>query len=109
MAKLYTCGAVEGLEKQINEAGGRVYELEPGVLGYGLSVMYAKGYRIAVVKEIPQNEWSSAHSIRFYEKIPEKYGKAIYEKFGDMLPGYIPPGIDGMRKFLSKTLLPPQY
>lgn len=107
---LYTCTAVEELMKQYENSGDDyvIYTLEEGTLGYGLMVMTAPGYKTAIVQERYLNEWSSAHSIRFYNTCPTKYAEMVYKKFGDILPGYYPPGIDGLSKKLGKLLLPPQ-
>ena len=107
MATLYTCNAVETLEKQYQKIDGyTIYTLEEGVLGYGLMVLTAPGYKTAIVTEEYLNCWSSAHKIRMYSKCPEKYAAMVYEKFGDILPGYCPKGIDGMRRFLTDKLMP---
>lgn len=68
--------------------------------------MTAPGYKTAVVTEVYLNEWSSAHKVRFYNECPAKYAQAVYDKFGDIMPGFYPPGIEGTRKFLTDKLMP---
>lgn len=106
MATLYTCNAVETLEKQYQKIDGyTIYTLEEGVLGYGLMVLTAPGYKTAIVSEQYMNEWSSAHKVRMYNRCPEKYAKMVYDKFGDILPGYHPKN-ETMSEYLGRKLLP---
>lgn len=71
------CSDVEKLMQVYIERGGEVIELVPGVLGYGLTVLQGEGLKTCVVKEIYLNEWSSTHTLRFYNECPKKYAKAI--------------------------------
>ena len=67
---------IERLRKRYWELGGTVYEeAEPGTLGWGTTIMAADGYKTAVIRERPLNEWSCWHSIRFYNSrtLPRKY------------------------------------
>lgn len=106
MATLYTCKAIESLEKQYTQKDGYViYTLDEGCLGYGLMVMTAPGFKTAIVTETALNEWSSAHKVRFYDKCPEKYAKMVCDKFGDILPGYSPKG-ETISQYLGRKLLP---
>lgn len=76
---LKTC---EGLiEAYCKIPGGEYHTLQEGVLGLGLCVCRAPGRKVAVIREIPLNEWTSTHTVRFYEKMPEKYRREI-EKCG---------------------------
>ena len=77
MARLYTSSAVQELANKYAEVGGEVFEIEEGVLGWGLTVMMAEGYKTAVVKEVPLSAWSSAHTVRMYNRTPRKYLEAI--------------------------------
>lgn len=105
MSNLYTCEAVQNLCGKYMDLGGICYTIEEGCLGYGTVVCVADGYKTAIVREEYLNEWSSAHKIRFYNKCPAKYAAAVYEKFGDCLPGFYPEGIDGLRKYLTDKLM----
>ena len=77
--KLYTLSACENLIQKYLEIGGDVVTLVEGTLGLGLTVCYCEGYKTAVITEIPLNCWESAHSVRMYNKMPEKYQKMIDE------------------------------
>lgn len=78
---LYTCGAVEKLTQRYYEKGGEVIEVEPGSLGYGLTIMYGQGLKTTVVKEVYINAWSSGHKIRMYKKMPAKYKKMLHDYY----------------------------
>lgn len=69
----YGCDAIEKLSAAYAEKGGFCNVLQEGTLGYGIMVLSAPGYKSAVVKEVPLNCWSSAHTVRFYNVLPKKY------------------------------------
>ena len=108
MAKLYTCSAVSELIEQYEKINGTCYTLEEGTLGYGLMVCAKRGYKTAIVTEKYINSQTCAHSIRLYEECPEKYARAVYEKFGDILPGFElePWACKDIAEYLGKVLLP---
>lgn len=81
--KKYTCTAVADLIDKYMERNGIAYELIPGTLGYGLTVCVAEGCRTAIIREQYLNQWSSAHTVRFYNRIPLKYANMITERFPD--------------------------
>lgn len=60
--------------------GGQVEFIEEGVLGLGLRICHGDGLKIAVIREVPRNEWTSWHTIRMYNKMPKKYAKMIERK-----------------------------
>lgn len=70
---LYTCSAVENLISRYVENGGEIVTVQEGVLGYGLTICYGDGLKTAIITEVCLNEWSSAHKIRLYNKMPKKY------------------------------------
>lgn len=70
---LYSLQAVENLIEKYIENGGEIITLEEGVLGYGKTLLIGDGLKSVVITEIPLNCWSSAHSIRMYNKLPKKY------------------------------------
>lgn len=76
---LYTCNAVSNLIDRYTEAGGEVITISEGVLGYGTMILQGEGLKSAVIQEIALNEWSSAHKIRMYNELPQKWIKAIEE------------------------------
>ena len=78
--KLYT-GILE-LEQKYLELGGESITVKEGCLGWGVTVFVASGYKSAVVTEVPLNCWSSAHKVRFYNRLPKKYAEAIKKKKG---------------------------
>lgn len=59
---------------------GLVEIIEEGTLGYGFIIMHGTGLKTSIVKEVYLNEWSSAHTIRMYNKMPKKY-KQILEDY----------------------------
>lgn len=77
MAKLYSCTAVENLMNRYKDKGGEITEIEEGCLGYGFIILYGPGLKTAVIKEVYINEWSSAHTVRLYNKMPKKYEKML--------------------------------
>lgn len=83
MQKTYGCDQVQKLVNAYMEKGGIAYELEPGTLGYGLTVCIASGCKTAVIREQYENMWSSTHTIRFYNRIPLKYANMITDRFPD--------------------------
>lgn len=76
-SKLYDRNAVEKLFDKYIKQGGEVTILDEGSLVYGLVVCHGDGLKTAVIKEVYLNEWISASSVRFYNKIPSKYQKMI--------------------------------
>lgn len=74
---LYTCTQVQNIiDKYINH-GGQVEEIEPGCLGYGLTICHGDGLKTCIIREQYLNEWSSGHTMRFYNKTPAKYKTMI--------------------------------
>ena len=82
-ATLYTLGAVEQTINNWVEAGGEISTVEEGVLGYGLTICHGDGLRTAIIKEVPLNCWSSAHTIRIYSKMPKKYQAMLENMEGE--------------------------
>lgn len=81
MAKRYvTIHCIEDLMRKYRKLGGKVCdEAVPGSLGYGTTIMTAPGYKSAVVQEHYENEWSSCHTLRFYNVLPKKYQQLVDE------------------------------
>lgn len=77
MTTMYTLGACEDIINQYIDAGGEVYTIEEGVLGLGLVVCFGEGLKTCIIQERYLNEWSSGHTIRFYNKMPQKYAAMI--------------------------------
>ena len=76
-ATLYTLEAVEQIINNWIEAGGQIDTVEEGTLGWGLTICHGEGLKTAIITEVPLNEWSSAHTIRVYKKMPKKYRQML--------------------------------
>lgn len=82
MSKLYTLAAVNKLvDSLIYDHGYEFLEVEPGVLGYGESVLIAPDTDYTgesetqyhfVIREKYLNDWNSAHTIRRTSKLSKK-------------------------------------
>lgn len=86
--KLYTSSAIQQLaDEYLKLDDGNVVTLYEGILGWGFTLMFADAdHKVAVVKEVALNEWSSAHTVRFYKQIPKKYADllaAYYDRIVD--------------------------
>ena len=67
---------IQRLIDKYTEAGGEVIEVEPGVLGYGLTVIGGvPKYKTLVIRERYKSEWASEHSLMAYNRCPKKYEK----------------------------------
>lgn len=77
MEKLFDCENVEKLIAYYMEHGGECVELIEGTLGYGRMILYGDGLKTAIVEEIALNEWSSAHTIRWFNNMPKKYAEEL--------------------------------
>ena len=76
---LYDYKQVDALiEKYVNK-GGETLQLNEGVLGSGdwLLFDYSGHLKFIVIKEVALNCWSSAHTVRKYNKIPKKYEEIL--------------------------------
>ena len=81
---LYTCDSVGRLINQYIEAGGEILQMSEGVLGHGDLLLYdTKGkLKTIVIHEVYLNPWSSAHTVRKYNRCPKKY-KDLIERMAD--------------------------
>lgn len=79
MSSLHSCKAVEDLIQKYVDLGGTVEEVIPGTLGYGLTLLYGYGLKSIVIREVYLNEWSSAHTVRMYKKMPKEYERMLEE------------------------------
>ena len=76
--RLYSSEAVEKLADKYIARGGTVTKLRDSVLlEYGLAVFQAEGAKSTVVKDQYLNSWSSAYTVRMYNKLPKKYEDMI--------------------------------
>lgn len=78
---LYSYKQVDALIEKYANKGGETLQLDEGVLGSGnwLLFDYSGRLKFIVIKEVYLNEWSSAHTIRKYNKMPKKYEKILAE------------------------------
>lgn len=78
MVSRYTSTAVEQFLHRYSEyEGAQLVQTEEGVLGWGNWICTAPSKKTAIITEVFQNEWSSLHKIRMYNKTPKKYLKQI--------------------------------
>lgn len=73
---LYTNAAVQNLVKQYAEdQNSRIYVIGGCLLdGY---ILTAPGFKTVIIKDVYIDCWSSAQSIRMYNKTPAKYERVI--------------------------------
>lgn len=74
---LYTCAAVQNLIDKYIQKDGIALTVNEGSLGYGDMILFGDGLKTAIIHEVYINEWNSAHTIRMYNKTPEKYQRMI--------------------------------
>ena len=81
MATLYSYKAVDDLIARYINKGGEALQTWEGVLCSGDWFLYdfSGKLKFYVIKEVYLNEWSSAQTIRAYNKIPKKYQKILDE------------------------------
>jgi hypothetical protein len=77
MKNYYTIEACENLMQRYEAKGGEITQIYEGGVGLGLIVCHGEGLKTVIISEVYLNAWSSAHSIRMYDKMPEKYRKLI--------------------------------
>ncbi len=75
---LYSCTQIRQLMDHYFKVGGAAYQVHEGGLGYGKMILAAPGYKYAIITERYINEWSSGHTIRLDNKLPEKYAMYLY-------------------------------
>lgn len=70
---LYSNTDVQNIFSQYAANNGYITEIKEGTLGCGLTICHGTGLKTCIIKEVRLNEWSSAHKVRFYNKMPKKY------------------------------------
>lgn len=75
MQKLYTSSAIDGLIDRYIKAGGKMHQIDEGVLGHGFLMLYDERDKLKtfIIREIYINHWQSEHTVRAYNKMPKKY------------------------------------
>lgn len=83
---LYSCEEIDQLLNRYTEADGEILQMREGVLGHGDLLLYDKKGKLKtiVIHEVYLNEWSSAHTVRKYNKCPKKYQDLI-ERMADVV------------------------
>lgn len=78
---LYSYTYVDALIERYANKGGETLQTDEGCLGSGNWLLFDRSGRLKfiVIKEVYLNAWSSAHTIRKYNKIPKKYEKVLTE------------------------------
>lgn len=76
---MYSLKACEDLiDKYVNEYKGECLVLEEGSLGLGTILLHsAPNKKSIIINEVFINPWSSGHTIRKYNKLPNKYKSKI--------------------------------
>lgn len=74
--KLYGLDTIDIYKNKYIERGGEVTILREGVL-LDDYIMHGPGLKTLVAKAKYLNAWSSAYTIRMYNKTPQKYEKSI--------------------------------
>lgn len=77
--KIYKLSTIENLIRQYVDKEGEILTAQEGVLGYGITVCMAEGYKTAIIKEVFLNEWNSGHTVTFYKKLPKKYDEMLMQ------------------------------
>ena len=85
MVREVDCNSIQALVKLYISKGGEMIELEEGVLGWGLTVLYSfeLPLKTIIIKEECVNGWSSRHTVRCYKKMPKKYEIMIEKKLNE--------------------------
>lgn len=73
----YDLEVCEELMREYAKRDGIIITLEEGGLGLGTVICYGGGLKTTIIREIFINEWTSAHTIRMYNRMPMKYEKWI--------------------------------
>lgn len=80
----YGLKAVEALIEKYIQYNGEILTVREGSLGYGVTICYGHNLKTAIITERYVNEWKSAHTIRMYERMPEKYQRLIEDYYNQM-------------------------
>ena len=75
--RLFSLKTVEKLIDNYINKGGTIINIEEGVLGYGKNILVGNELKTVIITEVYINEWSSGHTLRFYNNTPNKYKKYL--------------------------------
>lgn len=77
---LYTTSSVSQFIERYVETGGWMHQMEEGILGHGKVILFSHPvWKSVVITEVAVDAWNSAHKIRHYHTLPNKYQKLIEE------------------------------
>lgn len=74
---LYSHKVVDNLVDRYIAKGGEVIQMREPVLGCGDLLLFGDGLKTTVINEVYLGMYSSAHTIRRYNRTPAKYQKII--------------------------------
>lgn len=77
LSVVHTLEACQKLIDNYVNKGGEIFTVNEGSLGLGTVICVKEGFKTAIIQEHYKNWSSSVHTIRLYNKIPEKYRKLI--------------------------------
>lgn len=82
---LYDYHQVDALIDRYISKGGEALQVNEGTLGRGDWFLFdhSGNLKFIIIREVYLNEWSSAHKIRMYNKMPKKYKREI-ERLQDL-------------------------
>ena len=85
MVRVLDCNSIQAMVDIYTRRGGDMIELEEGVLGWGLTVLYSfeLPLKTVIIREEPISCWSSRHTVRCYNKMPKKYEIMIEKKLNE--------------------------
>lgn len=77
--KLYNSEVVNGLIEKYERASGwfEIVDDRTVLLDFNVAILGGKDLRYCVIKDVFLNSWSSAYSIKFYNKLPKIYKKLL--------------------------------
>lgn len=75
----YTASAIQDLLSQLTAIGYQIVTLQEGTLGYGRTIALAPDDRHYnyLVREVPFNCWSSAHTVRRMSRISKSMQREL--------------------------------
>lgn len=76
---MYSSSDMDELISRYLQSGGEMLQMREGILGVGDVLLYDTSGKLKtfVITEVALNEWSSAHKLRGYHKMPQKYAAML--------------------------------
>ena len=77
--KLYTNTCIENTIAKYIDLGGQLDIIDENscLLAFNLAVLSAPNYKYLIIKDKYLNDWSSAYTVKKYNKLPKKYSDLI--------------------------------